>query len=79
LEQKLDIWLHDAAEKRKAGAQLGYQGKKDGVTLPLLEQPGLGRWDKFTCLNSLRNVEPGVNLIFNDYGMDREPEPEVTE
>lgn len=77
LEQKLDVWLHDAAEKHKSGAQLGYQGKKDGLTLPLLEQPGLGRWEKFTCLNSLRNVEPGVNLIFNDYGMDREPE--VTE
>jgi len=76
LEQKLDVWLHDAAQKRKTGAQLGYRGKQDGITLPLLEPPGLGHWNRFTCLNSLRNVEPGVNLVFNDYGMDREPEPE---
>ena len=27
----------------------------------------------FTCLNSLRDVEPNVALVLKDYGMDREP------
>ena len=28
------------------------------------------QWDDFTCLNSLRDVEPNVGLIFNDAGLD---------
>jgi len=39
----------------------------------LLTKPDEEDWETFTCLNSLRDVEPGVALILKDYGMDREP------
>ena len=28
------------------------------------------RWQEFTCLNSLREVEPTVKLIISDGGLD---------
>ena len=45
-----------------------------GVTLGLLRHPGLDPWDDFTCLNSLRDVEPSVGLIFHDGGLDDDPQ-----
>ena len=39
----------------------------------LLNRPGLEPWDDFTCLNSLRDVEPTVGLIFHDGGLDADP------
>src|SRR5262249_47548023 len=66
LRARVDEWM-----KRKAsatGAQLGYQTKRDGRTIGLLKAPGEERWDAFTCLNSLRDVEPTINLILNDEG-----------
>ena len=33
----------------------------------------MDRWDDFTCLNSLRDVEPNVGLIFHDGGLDADP------
>jgi hypothetical protein len=44
-------------------ARLGYKEKNDGVTRGLLSAPETQQWDVFTCLNSLRDVEPPVNLI----------------
>ncbi len=70
LRGRVDRWLHSKATT--APARLGYQGKRDGQTLPLLHKPEPARWDTFTCLNSLRNVEQPINLILNDYGMDRD-------
>jgi hypothetical protein len=49
---------------------LGYETAPDGVTLGLLRQPGVSGWTEFTVLNSLRDVEPDVKLVFNDAGMD---------
>jgi hypothetical protein len=67
----IDTWL-DRVETQ-AGSVLAYKQKSDGRTVKLLHQPTEKDWDTFTCLNSLRDVEPGVGLILNDYGMDREP------
>ena len=36
----------------------------------LLQQPGMEAWDEFTCLNSLRDVEPTSLLIMNDHNLD---------
>jgi hypothetical protein len=36
----------------------------------LLHRPGLEKWEEFTCLNSLREVEPTVKLILDDGGLD---------
>jgi hypothetical protein len=44
------------------------------VTVGLLSKPSIDPWDEFTCLNSLRDVEPTANLILDDYGMDRDDE-----
>ena len=72
LEDRLDQWLARAAQAT-GGVQLGYQTQRDGKTLGLLVSAGRGAWEDFTCLNSLRDVEPPINLILNDFGMDREP------
>ncbi len=73
--QRVDAWLTRRAATT-GGAILGYEGKIDGRTLGLLSKPTQGSWELFTCLNSLRDVEPSVRLILRDDGMDREePEP----
>jgi hypothetical protein len=70
LEQRLDTWL---ARAKKAGPHLGYKFRKDGVTVPLLSSPGGDDWDTFTCLNSLRDVEPTAGLILVDDGLSGPP------
>lgn len=77
LEAKLDYWL-EQADNLVGGAVLGYQPQRDGITQGLLEQPGQGDWQPFTCLNSLRNVEPTIGLILDDRIPDddfRSPQP----
>jgi len=64
LQQRLDVW-----RARARGVLLGYKQKRDGVTVPLLHTPGNERWDTFTCLNSLREVEAPVGLILVDDGL----------
>ena len=72
LNDRLDQWLAEA-QKEAGGRVLGYDEERDGITVGLLHRPGLDRWDDFTCLNSLRDVEPNVGLIFDDGGLDSEP------
>ena len=69
LAHRLDNW--EAAKATGIGAHLGYQTRRDGTTIGLLKAPEDGDWQTFTCLNSLRDVEPAVNLILDDYGMER--------
>jgi len=71
LKHRLDYWLAQAAIKT-GGSRLGYQERKDGLTRGLLQQPTLGRWEQFSCLNSLREVEPTVNLVIDDGSFDDE-------
>jgi hypothetical protein len=37
------------------------------------------RWEEFTCLNSLREVEPPVKFIISDGGLDEITGEPVTE
>ncbi len=69
LERRLDDW-RARADGLAGGGRLGYKEKKDGVTKGLLRPPSIGEWDSFTCLNSLRDVEPTVGLILSDQGLD---------
>ena len=69
LQSRLDHWLREAAPK-PGGARLGYQAERDGLTRPLLQKAGMGDWDTFTCLGSLRDVEPSVNLLLDDRPLD---------
>jgi len=66
---RMDIWA-SRAQRMTGGAALGYQTRNDGKTFGLLQKPGSEPWQEFTCLNSLRDVEPMVNLILDNYGMD---------
>ncbi|REG59662.1 helicase-like protein [Paraburkholderia sp. BL6669N2] len=69
LKARIDFWLKKAASK-PGGARLGYQGQRDGTTVALLEKTGAGEWEDFTCLGSLRDVEPSVGLIMDDKPLD---------
>jgi hypothetical protein len=65
IQQRIDAWLAEA-QRPTSGRVLGYKERKDGVTVGLLKHPETADWQTFTCLNSLRDVEPGVGLILND-------------
>jgi len=68
LEELREYWLK--MTKANVGTQLGYKTRKDGQTIGLLRQPGQKDWMPFTCLNSLRDVEPSINLILDDRELD---------
>ncbi len=72
LERRLDTWLREAA-RSAGGSELGYREQRDGKTRGLLKSPGGGDWDDFTCLWSLRDVEPTVSLVLDDGRLDDEP------
>jgi hypothetical protein len=74
LEDRLDAWMTEV-QRVTHGRELGYRDRKDGVTLGLLQAPGLDRWTSFTCLTSLRDVEPQVGLILDDRSLADESEP----
>ncbi len=62
LMERRDEWLsrvHNQKDHR-----LGYKSASDGV-VGLLEDAKPGTWEKFTCLNSLRDVEGTVDLILD--------------
>lgn len=69
LKRKMDLW-QKRAQRIAQGNQLGYETRKDGVTIGLLRKPSMELWDEFTCLNSLRDVEPTANLILDDFNLD---------
>ncbi len=72
LEVRLQEW--SAQAKPKAGAaRLGYRTAKDGQTEGLLRRAGIEAWETFTCLNSLRDVEPTVTLLIDDGRMEEAP------
>ncbi len=72
LEIRLQEWASRA--KPKAGAaRLGYRTAKDGQTEGLLKKTGVDPWETFTCLSSLRDVEPTVTLLMDDGRMDEAP------
>jgi hypothetical protein len=69
LEARIDYWLA-RARKMTGGEKLGYRTKQDGLTIGLLRPTGQAGWEPFTCLNSLRDVEPMINLVLDDHGLD---------
>jgi hypothetical protein len=92
LLSKADLWQAEA-QNTTGGRTLTYtepygsDGPKKGTTVKLLHSPGMERWEEFTCLNSLREVEPPVKFIISDGGLDEingevvevgdDPSPEV--
>lgn len=76
LLSKADLWQAEA-QNTTGGRTLTYtepygsDGPKKGTTVKLLHSPGMERWNEFTCLNSLREVEPPVKFIISDGGLDQ--------
>lgn len=63
MADRLDRW---AIEAGKPGRRLGYETEpRQGDVVALLKKPGVKRWDEFTVPMSMREVEPGVNLIMD--------------
>ncbi len=72
LADRLDRWANEAG---KPGRRLGYETQsKQGDVVALLKRPGVRRWDEFTVPMSMREVEPGVNLIMDTAKLDDGPE-----
>jgi hypothetical protein len=74
---RLDLWEALAAQGN-AARPLGY--RESAATKGLLKRPSEDAWGEFTCLLSLRDVEPTVNLVLLDArGLDhgREFAPRV--
>ncbi len=67
LRRRLDYWL-DLANGPN-GPNLAYRARRDGTTIGLLDQPSKADWETFTCLNSLRDVEPTSGFILIDDGL----------
>lgn len=62
LKARLDQWEE---QQRIPGRCLAYRDRRDGVTVGLLSGARSGRWGVWTCLTSLRDVEPAINLILD--------------
>jgi len=72
LQSKVDLWKAEA-QNVTGGRTLNYTqpwGAAKGTAISLLTHPGLERWQEFTCLDSLRDVEPTAKLIIDDGGLD---------
>jgi len=74
LQAKVDLWKAEAQNKT-GGRTLTYSvGANRGTTVSLLRRTGLEKWEDFTCLNSLREVEPSIKLVIEDGGLDDVPQ-----
>jgi hypothetical protein len=62
LMERRDHWL--ARVHNQIDHRLGYRDDSGGI-IGLLRQAGVGDWELFTCLNSLRDVEGTVDLLLD--------------
>ena len=77
LQSKVDLWKAEA-ENTTGGRMLAYDlprgegsGGQRGTTVEsALQSRAWNDGNEFTCLNSLREVEPTVKLIMDDGGLD---------
>jgi hypothetical protein len=71
IAERIDRWVKEAG---KPGRRLGYEAESgQGDVVALLKKPGLHRWDLLTVPMSLREVEPGVQLIMDTSALDEGP------
>ncbi|MDR0627170.1 MAG: hypothetical protein LBG11_07920, partial [Bifidobacteriaceae bacterium] len=60
---RIDRWAKEAAV---GGRRLGYETERgQGDVVALLKKPGAAQWDEFTVPMSMREVEPGVQLVMD--------------
>ncbi|PTU27595.1 helicase [Bacillus subtilis] len=69
---RVDHWVKEAV---KSGRKLGYETKYgQGDVAALLKKPGVLAWDKTTVPMSMREVEPGVQLIMDVAKLSEPPQ-----
>lgn len=79
---RTDRW---AKESAMGGRRLGYETERgQGDVVALLKKPGAQAWDEFTVPMSMREVEPGVQLVMDAARRTAEappwkPRPQVTD
>jgi len=66
MQQALDIRREEWLQRvhRATDHHLGYKTEGEGV-VGLLQQPKVGGWSRFTCLNALRDVEDSIPLLLD--------------
>lgn len=75
IAERIDLW---AKEANKGGRRLGYETqRRQGDMVALLKKPGVSAWDKFTVPLSMREVEPGVQLIMDVSKLPDPPEWQI--
>ena len=85
LKARLDEWQKQIQNMKSFQKILGYQAGKGNVDALLHaadridpENPGrTAQWETFTCLNSLRNVEPMIPLVMHHKHRERQARPEL--
>jgi len=73
LKRRADEWSKKASV---VGRVLVYKNTRSqsGIDKALIESPGLEAWDTWTVPMSMREVEPGVQLIMNKHIITEDPE-----
>jgi len=68
---RIDRWVNEAI---KPGRRLGYEtASGQGDMYGLLKKPGAQPWDEYTVPMSMREVEPGVQLVMDDTKLNDAP------
>ena len=68
---RIDRWVKESAQ---GGRRLGYERERGkGDVAALLKKPGASSWDEFTVPMSMREVEPGVQLLMDASKHSTEP------
>lgn len=72
LKQRADEWVKAVMQGNRL---LAYEKRGQGMdlTAPLIKKPGVKPWDNWTVPMSMREVEPGVNLVMNSSKFQDEP------
>ncbi|WP_201345181.1 DISARM system helicase DrmA [Thiohalobacter sp. COW1] len=64
VSDRFDRWVKEAC---KGGRRLGYETeRRQGDVVALLKKPGVQVWDELTVPMSMREVEPGVQLVMDE-------------
>lgn len=63
VEARLRSLVDEWASRASKIPTLAYKRAWDGTTVGLLRRPEEGDWEDYTCLNSLREVEPTSKLV----------------
>jgi hypothetical protein len=71
IAERIDRWVKEAG---KSGRRLGYESERGaGDVVALLKKPGTACWNEFTVPMSMREVEPGVQLVMDAIKHSGEP------